>query len=126
MKGKILLIDDDKVTLTMLEMALSRNDYQVLWAENGAKGLEIATSQKPDAVICDMLLPKLHGLELCQKIKQDPQLGRIKVILMTAVYRGTAFKFEAKKSGADHFMEKPINVKDLIGLLDRLLGQLSG
>jgi sigma-B regulation protein RsbU (phosphoserine phosphatase) len=121
MKAKVLLIDDDKVTLTMLEMILSRHDYLVLLAEDGEKGLEIASSQMPQAVICDMLIPKLHGLELCQKIKLDPRLSGTKVILMTAVYKGTAFKNEAKRCGADHFFEKPINTNELLALLKKLL-----
>ncbi len=125
MKGKILLIDDDRITLTMLEMSLSRHNYQVLKAEDGAKGFEIASSQKPDVVLCDMLIPKLHGLELCQNIKKDPQLKETKIVLMTAVYKGATFKFEAIKSGADHFIEKPINMKGLLDLLEKLLSHSS-
>ena len=123
MKGKILLIDDDRVILTMLEMTLSRHDYQVFWAEDGEKGLKIVSSQKPDVVLCDMLIPRIHGLELCQKIKQDPQLNQTKVVLMTAVYKGTAIKFEVKKCGADHFIEKPVNTNELLALLEKLLGR---
>jgi two-component system cell cycle response regulator len=121
MKSKILIIDDDRVTLTMLEMILSRHGYQVLSAKDGAEGLELATKEKPGAVISDMLIPKIHGLELCTKIKQDPQLKDIKVILMTAVYKGTAFQFEAKDSGADLFIEKPIDTNELLDKLDKLL-----
>jgi len=121
MKSKILVIDDDRVTLTMLEMILSRHGYQVLSAKDGAEGLELAAKEKPDAVISDMLIPKIHGLELCTKIKQDPQLKDIKVILMTAVYKGTSFQFEAKDSGADHFIEKPIDTNELLDKLDKLL-----
>jgi len=65
-----------------------------------------------------MLLPKTHGLELCKMIKQDPDLIQTKVILMTAVYKGTAFKFEAKECGADFFIEKPIDTNELLALLD--------
>ena len=121
MKGKIVIIDDDRVTLTMLEMILSRNGYQVLSAQDGEAGLELVSKEKPDAVISDMLLPKIHGLELCSQIKQDPQLKDIKVILMTAVYKGAAFQFEAKDSGADHFIEKPINTNALLERLDQLI-----
>jgi len=121
MKGKILIIDDDKVTLTMLEMILSRHGYRTLSTMDGAEGLEIAIKEKPDAVISDMLIPKLHGLELCAKIKQDPQLKEIKVILMTAVYKGAAFQLESKESGADHFIEKPIDTNRLLAKLEELL-----
>jgi CheY-like chemotaxis protein len=112
MKSKILIIDDDRVTLTMLEMILSRHGYQVLSAKDGAEGLDLATKEKPDAVISDMLIPK---------IRQDPQLKDIKVILMTAVYKGAAFQFEAKDSGADYFIEKPIDTNELLDKLDKLL-----
>lgn len=121
MKGKILIIDDDKVTLTMLEMILSRHGYKTYSAMDGAQGLEITTREKPDAVISDMLIPKIHGLELCAKIKQDPQLNKMKVILMTAVYKGATFHLEAKASGADHFIEKPIDTNGLLNKLEELL-----
>jgi len=123
MAGKVLIIDDDRVTLTMLEMILSRHGYLTLSAKDGAEGLEIAIKEKPDAVISDMLIPKIHGLDLCAKIKQDPQLREIKVILMTDVYKGAAFHFEAKKSGADHFIEKPIDTNELLDKLDQLIAK---
>jgi len=123
MMRKILIIDDDRVTLTMLEMILSRHGYLTLSAKDGAEGLEIAIREKPDVVISDMLIPKIHGLDLCAKIKQDLQLKETKVILMTAVYKGASFKFEAKDSGADHFIEKPINTNDLLDKLDELIAK---
>ncbi len=123
MKGRILLVDDDRVTLTMLEMILSRHGYTVLSARDGEEGLAILNKEKPDVLISDMLIPKIHGLELCKKVKQDPQLKNINVILMTAVYKGAAFHFEAKECGADHFVEKPIDTK---GLLDKLKELIAG
>jgi CheY-like chemotaxis protein len=123
MKGKILIIDDDKVTLTMLEMILSRHGYLTLSAQDGEEGLEIAIKHKPDLVISDMLIPKIHGLELCAKIRQDPQLKETRIILMTAVYKGAAFHFEAKDCGADHFIEKPIDTNGLLRKLEELVAK---
>jgi CheY-like chemotaxis protein len=123
MKGKILIIDDDKVTLTMLEMILSRHGYLTLSAQDGEEGLEIAIKHKPDVVISDMLIPKIHGLELCAKIRQDPQLKETRIILMTAVYKGAAFHFEAKDCGADHFIEKPIDTNGLLRKLEELVAK---
>jgi CheY-like chemotaxis protein len=123
MKGKVLIIDDDKVTLTMLEMILSRHGYHTLSAQDGEEGLEIATKHKPDVVISDMLIPKMHGLELCAKIRQDPQLKATGIILMTAVYKGAAFHFEAKDCGADYFIEKPIDTNGLLRKLDELFAK---
>jgi DNA-binding response OmpR family regulator len=117
-KRKILIVDDDRVTVTMLEMILSRQKYQVISAQDGSQGFELTKEQRPDAVISDMLLPKTHGLELCKMIKQNPELNQTKVILMTAVYKGTTFKFQAKECGADFFIEKPINTNELLSVLD--------
>jgi len=102
----------------MLEMILSRQKYQVISAQDGSQGFELTKEQRPDAVISDMLLPKTHGLELCKMIKQNPELNQTKVILMTAVYKGTTFKFQAKECGADFFIEKPINTNELLSVLD--------
>lgn len=121
MKGKILVIDDDRVTLTMLEMVLSRHGYQVLNAKDGAEGWAKASKEKPDVVISDMLIPKIHGLELCAKIKKDPELKKTKVILMTAVYKRASFHLEAKDSGADYFIEKPIDTNGLLEKLEKSL-----
>jgi DNA-binding response OmpR family regulator len=126
MKRKILIVDDDRVTLTMLGMILSRHKYQVLSAQDGSQGYEQAKQERPDAVISDMLIPKIHGLELCKMIKQDPDLNQTKVILMTAVYKGTTFKFEAKDCGADFFIEKPINTNELLALLDDMFANSQG
>ena len=120
-KGKILLIDDDRVTLTMLEMVLSRHGYLVLSAKDGQEGLDLLNKERPDAIISDMLIPKIHGLDLCKKIKQDPQLKTIKVIMMTAVYKGASFQLTAKDCGADHFVEKPIDTKGLVDKLNEIL-----
>lgn len=123
MKGKILIIDDDRGTLTMLATILSRHGYQTFRAEDGVAGLELVGQKKPDAVICDMLIPKMPGLELCKAIKQDDRLRKIKIILMTGVYKGAAFQSEAKKSGADQYMEKPIDTNELLVRLDELLAE---
>jgi DNA-binding response OmpR family regulator len=123
MKGKILLVDDDRVTLTMLEMILARHGHQVLSAEDGEKGFALACKVKPDMVISDMLLPKLHGLDLCNKIKQNPELKVTKVILMTAVYKGAAFQFEIRDCGADYFIKKPIDTNALLKKIDEMIAK---
>lgn len=121
MSKKIVVIDDDRITLTMLEMVFSRHGFQVFSAQDGAEGYELAQKEKPDILISDMLLPKIHGTELCKKIKETPELKQTKVILMTAVYKGPSFRFEARDCGADDFIEKPIDMKDLLSRIDKFL-----
>ena len=105
----------------MLEMVFSRHGFQVFSAQDGAEGYELVQKEKPDILISDMLLPKIHGTELCKKIKETPELKQTKVILMTAVYKGPSFRFEAKDCGADDFIEKPLDMKDLLSRIDKFL-----
>ncbi|MCK4263897.1 MAG: response regulator [Candidatus Aminicenantes bacterium] len=121
MSKKIVVIDDDRITLTMLEMVFSRHGFQVFSALDGAEGYELVQKEKPDILISDMLLPKIHGTELCKKIKETPELKQTKVILMTAVYKGPSFRFEARDCGADDFIEKPLDMKDLLSRIDKFL-----
>src|SRR4030042_5703875 len=89
---KIVLVEDDPVTLRLLEGILGQNDFLVRSARDGQAGLALVRKEKPDLVISDVVLPKLDGLGLCDQIKSDPELGRTKVILLTAVYKTIALQ----------------------------------
>ena len=121
--ARILCIEDEAGMLDLLRLILEAAGYSFIGAQDGAEGLETAIKHKPDVVISDMLIPKIHGLELCAKIRQDPQLKETGIILMTAVYKGAAFQFEAKDSGADHFIEKPIDTNGLLQKLEELIAK---
>jgi DNA-binding response OmpR family regulator len=119
---KIVIVDDDRVTLTMLQMFFTKSGYQVFTANDGAQGYEIIQKEKPEILISDMLIPKVDGLELCKKIKENPELQNTKIILITAVYKGIPFKHEAKECGASYFIEKPIDTKILMERVNSLTG----
>jgi len=70
-----------------------------------------------------MLIPKIDGLNLCKKIKETPELKNTKVIMITAVYKGIPFRHEAKELGADAFIEKPVDTKELISKIEALLSE---
>lgn len=110
----IVVIEDDKVTSAMLKKVLSDQGYNVHTAFDGEAGWQLVKSIKPALVILDMLIPKIHGADLCQKLKADPELKKTKVILITAVYKEILVKAESRKWGADLFLEKPINTPDLL------------
>lgn len=119
---KVLIVDDDRVTLTMFEQILSNSGYEVISAKDGEEGYERALEVKPDLLISDMLIPKVDGLQLCKRIKENPALSHTKVILMTGVYKGMIFRFDAKEVGADDFVEKPFEKDDLIKRIESLIG----
>jgi DNA-binding response OmpR family regulator len=125
MNKKIVIIDDDQITLKILKKLLSQDDFQVFCALDGKSGYELIQSEKPDIVISDLLLPKIHGLDLCQKIKEDPNLKRTKVILMTATYKTAAFKREIRESGAEEYIEKPIDTIELMKKIYKLFIEIA-
>ena len=123
MSVKIVICDDDRVTLTLLEKSLADHGLQVFAAQDGAEAFELVQNEKPTILISDMLIPKIHGIDLCQKIKADDSLKKTSVILMTAVYKFIAFKDEIKSSGANYFIKKPIAMKKLLALVDEIISK---
>ncbi|MDI6699272.1 MAG: response regulator [Candidatus Saccharicenans sp.] len=119
MGAKIAIIDDDRVTSSMLEKLFSEKGYQVLKAHDGERGLKLVKEARPPMVICDMLLPKIHGADICRKIKDDPELKETRVVLITAVYKGATTRIDAKSYGADNYFEKPINTKELVSWVEK-------
>jgi len=118
---KIVLVEDDPVTLRLLEGILGQNDFLVRSAQDGQAGLALVRKERPDLVISDVVLPKLDGLDLCEQIKSDPALGQIKVILITAVYKNIALKHVVRGSRADAVIEKPLDPASLIRKIKSLL-----
>lgn len=121
-RKKIVVIDDDKTTLTMLTMILTKENYLVVSALDGEEGLEMVKSELPDLVVCDVLIPKIDGIDICEKIKNDPNLGHIKVILMTAI-KNIMIQKEARTCGADGFIEKPTDSRLLLTMIKNLLAE---
>src|ERR1043166_6376903 len=89
----ILVADDDRMTREVIGAILLKAGHHVLFAEDGQSALQIATSQKPDLVLIDGLMPKMHGFLACKAIKELPEAP--KVILLTAVYTKPSYKCEA-------------------------------
>jgi len=111
---KIVIVDDDRTTLAIIEKTLIMQGFWVYSARDGEEGFELIKKERPTLVISDMLMPKLHGVDLCKKIK---------VILMTAVYKSNLpLKHEAKECGAEDIINKPLDmglmIKKIYEVLD--------
>jgi DNA-binding response OmpR family regulator len=119
---KIVIVDDDRTTRALLEKALIMKGFWVYSAGDGEEGLKLAKKEKPSLVISDMLMPKLHGYDLCKEIKNSDEYKHIKVLLMTAVYKDNLLiKREAKDSGAEDVISKPVNIDFLIEKICKIL-----
>ncbi len=117
----VLLIDDEPEILEMLERSLIE-DFRVLKATNGMDGLEMARNEMPDLVICDIMMPKLDGMEFLHLLKADKTLAHIPVIMLTAKM-GEEDQITAFDSGADAYLTKPISLKYLRNRIDHLLAR---
>jgi DNA-binding response OmpR family regulator len=118
---KILVVDDDVTTREFLRAVLEQGGYEVVLAEDGMRGVERAASERPDLVITDGLLPKLHGFRVCKAIKELDSPP--KVIILTGIYTKPTYKWEVKhKFLADDLLTKPVAPTDLIACIEKHLG----
>jgi phosphoserine phosphatase RsbU/P len=105
----ILLIEDDPTSQLLLQEALEKSGYHVVLADNGQTGWESAQTLKPEVILCDWSMPVLDGLELCRRVKQDPNLSASFFIFLTARY-SIEDCVKGLDSGADDFISKPVEL----------------
>jgi DNA-binding response OmpR family regulator len=101
----ILLVEDEEYLAKMYQVEFELNDFRVKWAKDGEEGLSLATSISPDLIVSDIMVPKLDGLTLLRKLKQDPRSQNIPVIILTNYGEQRNMK-EAFSSGAADFVVK--------------------
>jgi sigma-B regulation protein RsbU (phosphoserine phosphatase) len=109
---QILIIDDDLAVQILLTRMLERQGYKVVVASNGEEGILKAVACCPALIICDWIMPGLNGLEVCQRIKADPQLSTTFFILLTSL-DSVADRVKGLDAGADDFITKPIEHNEL-------------
>ncbi len=109
---QILVIDDDLAVQILLKRMLENQGYQVVTASNGAEGLAKAAASPPGLIICDWMMPGINGIEVCQRIKADPQLSTTFFILLTSL-DSVADRVKGLDAGADDFITKPIEQNEL-------------
>ena len=114
---KILLVEDNEMNRDMLSRRLVRGGYEVAVAEDGARGVEMATSDRPDLILMDMSLPVIDGWEATRRIKAS---CRIPIIALTAHAMATD-RAKALEAGCDDYDTKPIELQRLLGKIEALL-----
>lgn len=112
MAETILVVDDEVASRELLEAILIGAGYRVEQAEGGTAALGQATRTPPDLILLDLMMPGMSGFEVCQRLKRDPMTEGVPVIVVTA-FGQVRSKEDALSSGADDFVLKPVNSKDL-------------
>ena len=116
----ILVVDDEQDLLDLIEYNLKKEGYRVLKAEDGVEALRVAGEHNPDLVLLDIMMPKMDGLEVCNKMRSDPDLMHIPIIFLTA-RSDEKTEVEGLDSGADDYVTKPISTTKLISRIRAVL-----
>ena len=116
---KILVVDDSPTMLTGTTKILASAGYDVVQAANGAEGIEKASSDKPDIIIMDVVMPDINGFQATRKITSTPATQHIPVIMLTTKDQDTD-KLWAKRQGASDYIVKPPDSKELLAKIDSL------
>ena len=120
-RKRILVVDDETVVRDSLEEILTEKGFIVLKADDGESGYDLIAQETPDLLIIDILLPKLDGIALCEKIRKNSKLKHIPIILITGIYMDFNFRMKIQRGIADDFIVKPIRHDDLLAKIDKLL-----
>ena len=120
MARRILIADDEPDIVTSLEFLMRGGDYEVRVAINGEEALRLAESFRPDVVLLDVMMPQRSGFEVCQKIRENPALRDVKIVMLTAKGRDVE-KDRGLNLGANAYVTKPFSTKELMNTVRGLL-----
>ncbi len=118
----VLVVEDDPVILRLLEVNFELEGFAVLLAHDGAEGIEMARSGKPDIIVSDIMMPRTSGLELVAAIRADDATRAIPVILLSAKAQTSDLKL-GLDAGADDYITKPFEPLDLVDRVNALLAR---
>ena len=119
MGARILIAEDEPNIVTSLEFLLQKNNYEVRVARNGEEALQLVESFMPDVVLLDVMMPVRNGFEVCSKIRENPALRRVKIVMLTARGRD-AERDKGLALGANAYMTKPFSTKELLATVEQL------
>lgn len=119
-KPVILLIEDDPLSASLVELLLNHEGYQVLTATNGFHGLRMAQASPPDLILLDLMLPGIDGFEVLNRLRADPQTAAVPVIILSAKSQPSD-KRTAARIGANAYLSKSYKRAELLDLVHSLL-----
>jgi putative two-component system response regulator len=117
--GSILIIDDEPSIREVLGSILREEGYYIDFAENGPDGYEKAQELIPDIVLLDVMMPGMDGFEVCRKIRNEPLVGQVPIVMLTALGDNES-KIKGIESGADDFIPKPFNIIELVAKVNNI------
>jgi PAS domain S-box-containing protein len=117
----VLIVNDEPEQLLLMDSLLRKAGYSVFTAEDGKQGFEVAKLKRPDLVISDVSMPDVDGIEFCRLIREDRELNATPILLVTAHQKDTASVIAGFHSGADDYLELPVDSARLVAKVSRLV-----
>ena len=119
-RHKILVVEDEADIRELLRYSLNQEGYAVEEAADGAEALERIARRAPDLVMLDLMLPRMSGLEICRRLRSDPETARLPVIVVTA--KGAEVdRVLGLEMGADDYVVKPFSPREVVARVKALL-----
>ncbi|MCA9238105.1 MAG: response regulator [Planctomycetales bacterium] len=119
-RDRVLIADDNEQNVELLEAFLAERDIDVAIAVDGQDTLDKVASFEPHLILLDVMMPRLSGFEVCQKLKDDPATSGIMILMVTALNEGGDIE-RAVEAGADDFVSKPVHKLELLLRVDKML-----
>jgi DNA-binding response OmpR family regulator len=117
---KVLVVDDEREIVLLLEQILTGEGFHVFTAMDGQEGLAVYIRERPPLVVTDAMMPKLHGFELCRRIKEESD-NTAKVMILTAVYKKYKYKGKVQEEyNVDEYLDKPFQITEFLQLFNRM------
>ncbi|WP_404787837.1 response regulator transcription factor [Altericista sp. CCNU0014] len=120
MKPRILVIDDDPAIAELVAINLEMAGYDVTQVTDGMKGQALAVQMVPDLIMLDLMLPKVDGFTICQRLRRDERTANVLVLMLTALGQ-TQDKVEGFNAGADDYLTKPFELEEMLARVRALL-----
>jgi DNA-binding response OmpR family regulator len=122
---RILIVDDEPNIVLALEILMKREGYEIRTVGDGERAVEVAEAFRPDLILLDVMMPRMDGFEVCQRIRADASLKDISIVMLTAKGR----EVEREKGlalGADLYITKPFSTREVVRKVKEMLASKSG
>ncbi len=120
MNPTVLIVEDDPEVRSLVEYTLAKEKFKVHTAENGRQALDLLDTLTPDVITLDLMLPDIHGLECCKKLRADPRFQSVSVLMLTALDSLDDI-VKGFETGADDYLVKPFQLPELVARIKALL-----
>ncbi|CAB1078979.1 FOG: CheY-like receiver [Olavius algarvensis Delta 1 endosymbiont] len=120
MKSKILVIEDNEQNMYLITFILEKHGYEVVQAQDGRLGIELALASDPDLIILDIQLPEMDGYSVAQQLKANPRFRTLPIVAVTS-YAMAGDRERVLRAGCTGYIEKPINPEMFMSQIEKFL-----